>query len=183
MECSLQWEAAFYRWKPSKENNLQLTAIMEDNIWWNIILCWRTTSDGRLLLKKDNLKWKTRWPLVENNLQLKTGRRPSREDTFDGRRPFNEEDLHWRKILYGGKLLMEEDIRWKKTFHGRWHLMEDDIWWKTTFNRRGPLMEGRQPQKFKWTSTMRTTSKIKRTCTLLEGKRRWTYSALWGFFC
>ena len=39
-------------------------------------------------------------------------------------------------------------------------------------------MEGRRPQKIKWTSTMRMTSKTKRTCILLEGTPCWTYSAL-----
>merc|ERR1712055_808500 len=52
--------------------------------------------------------------------------------------------------------------------------MEDDLRWKTTFDGRQPLME----DDLRWKTTMRTTSKTKRTCTLVEGTRRWTYSAL-----
>ena len=54
-----------------------------------------------------------------------------------------------------------------------------------TFDGSHPLRE----DNLRWKTTMRTTSKTKRTCSLLEGTQRWTYSALryfWGslhFLC
>ena len=89
---------------------------------------------------------------------------------------------------------MEDDLWWKTTFDGRRPSMEDDLWWKMTFDGRQPLtsFDWRHPlmeDTLWWKTTMRTTSKTKRTCTLLEGTQRWIYSALryfWGslhFLC
>ena len=66
---------------------------------------------------------------------------------------------------------------WKTNFDWRWPSMEDDFRWKMTFNGRRPSMD----DDLWWKPTMRTTSKTKRTYTLLEGTRRWTYPALRNF--
>ena len=96
-----------------------------------------------------------------------------------------EDNLRWKTSFDGRRPSMEDDLWWKTTFDGRWPLMEDNLWLKTTFDWRHPLMEN----DLRWKTTMRTTSKTKRTCSLLEGTQRWTYSALqyfWGslhFLC
>ena len=100
-----------------------------------------------------------RQPLMEDGILLKT--------TLDGRWHLMEDD-HWWKMTFDGRWhLMEDDLRWKTTFDGRRLLTEDDLWRKTTFNRRRALTEDDLWRK---------------TYTMLEGTRRWTYSALRYFF-
>ena len=73
---------------------------------------------------------------MEDDLCLKTtfdGRRPFTED--DHWRPLTEEDL-WRKTTFDGRLPLTKD-----DLYGRLPLIKDDLWRKTTFEGRRPLME------------------------------------------
>ena len=120
-------------------------------------LWWKTTYDGRRLMMEDDLWWKM---------------------TYDGRRLMMEDDLWWKTTSDGRQLLMEDDLWWKTTYDGRRHMMEDNLCWKTPYDGRRVMME----DDLWWKMTIRTTSKTKRTCTLVEGTRRWTYSTL-RYFC
>ena len=55
--------------------------------------------------------------------------------SFDGRRPWMEDDLGWKMTLDGRRPWMEDDLGWKTTLDGRQRqpLMVDNLQWKTTF--------------------------------------------------
>ena len=66
----------------------------------------------------------------------------------------------WHSVTWHSVHLALGPLGTRSTWHSvTWHSVptSDDLRWK------------------------RATSKTKRTCTLLEGTRRWTYSALWYF--
>ena len=136
------------------------------------LLIWETTFDGRRSSMQDNRPRKTTYDgtqlSMEDDLQWKMtfdGRRPLMEDdlpwriTFDSRWHSMEDCLQWETTFNGRLLLMEDDLWWKKTFDGRQPLMEYDLWWKANFVGRLSFIEGRQPQKFKWTSAIMMFSK------------------------
>ena len=101
-----------------------------------------------------------------------------RKTTFYRRRPLMEDDF-WQKMNFDGRRPLTEENLWRKTTcDGRQPLTEDDLWRKKIFDGRRPLME----DPLWWKTTLRTTSKTKRTCALLEGTRRSTYYALRFFF-
>ena len=88
--------------------------------------------------------------------------------------PKEEDNLRWKMTFDGRRPLMEDDLLRKTTIDGRRPLAEEDLWQKTTFDGRRPFIE----DDLQWKTTMRTTSKTKRTCTLMESKLCWTYFAL-----
>ena len=79
-------------------------------------------------------KWSQRWLSLKHDFHWK-------KRTFDGGRPFMEDDL-WCKMTFGGRWpSMEDDLRWKTTLDGRRPLMKDNLWWKTTYDGSHLMME------------------------------------------
>ena len=118
-----------------------------------------STLSSTYLLQKRSLRWTSSKRKIMAVIKV-----DQLEDT-------NNERLCWATLRTKTQI-------WKWPKRGRWPLLEDSLRWRTTFDGRWPFME----DDLQWKTTMRTTSKTKRTCTLLEGTRRWTYSALRYFF-
>ena len=92
------------------------------------------------------------------------------------RRPSMEDDQRWKMTFDWRRPSVEDDLQWKKTFDWRWPSMEDDLQWKTTFHGRWPMGRcGEGEGAYGW-------SFPSKEFFLLEGTRRWTYSALRYFY-